>query len=392
MSVSVLIGADAAPVDDAIEAFSAGSAAALLDETLLSLWESCDLRAFDLEIPFTGANRPVPKCGPSLRAPEAAFRGVRALCEKASFVTLANNHILDMGDRGLSDTAALLREAGIPYGGAGKNAGEAAEPVFLSVKGETVGFLCCCENEFSGAGRNTPGAALFDPLETPDAAARAKARCDHLIVLYHGGPEEWPYPTPELQKRLRKLAEKGADAVICQHGHIVGCMEIWEGVPIVYGQGNFLFAASDGAACWQEGLLLEILLDKENPARVVPHPVISSGPGRRSASPEEAETVLRGFEERSREIADPACVPKRTLERARMLSGRLGRALLGNSLPLRALNAVTGRKPLGRFYDTDARLRLIDFFRCETLRELYLTALSDGAEGNEHATRNGEEE
>lgn len=392
MAVSVLIGADVAPSGTAIDAFSAGDPAALLDGALLSLWDACDLRAFDLEIPFTAADLPIPKCGPSLRAPEAAFNGVRALCRKPSFVTLANNHILDMGERGLLDTIALLRKAGIPYGGAGKTAQEAAEPVFLTVKGETIGFLCCCENEFSGAEESAPGAALFDPLETPDAAVEAKKLCDHLIVLYHGGPEEWPYPTPELQKRLRKLAEKGADAVICQHGHIVGCAETYEGVPIVYGQGNFLFAADDGAPCWREGLLLEVLLEKGRPARIVPHPVISDGPGRRAADAGEAKTVLDGFQNRSREIEDPTRIRERTRERAEMLSGMLGRALLGNSLPLRALNAATGRKPLNRFYDADSRLRLIDFFRCETLRELYLTALSDGAEGKGHAARNGKEE
>lgn len=392
MPVSVLIGADVAPVDAAVEAFSKGDPSALLDDALLSLWRSCDLRAFDLEIPFTGETRQIPKCGPALRAPESAFRGVLALCEGPSFVTLANNHILDMGERGLADTISLLKRAGIPSGGAGSSAAEASRPVFLRAGEETVGFLCCCENEFSCAGEDTPGAAPFDPLETPDAVADAKAACDHLIVLYHGGPEEWPYPTPGLQKRLRRLAEKGADAVICQHGHIIGCMETYRDVPIVYGQGNFLFAASDGAPCWREGLLLEVLLEKGSAARIIPHPILSDGSGRRAASPAEKEAVLLGFEERSREIADPARVRERTRERARMLSRQLGRALLGNSLPLRALNAVTGRKPLRTFYDADARLRLIDFFRCETLQELYLTALSDSTGEERHASRNGKEE
>ena len=179
--------------------------------------------------------------------------------------------------------------------------------------------------------------------------------------------------------------------MICQHGHIIGCMETYRGVPIVYGQGNFLFSASDGAPCWREGLLLEVLLEKGAGARIVPHPVLSDGHGRRAAAPDEKEAILLGFEERSREIADPSRVRERTLERARTLSGQLGRARLGNSLPLRAMNAATGRRPLRTFYDADARLRLIDFFRCETLQELYLTALSDGAGEERHASRNGKE-
>ena len=38
------------------------------------------------------------------------------------------------------------------------------------------------------------------------------------------------------------MAENGADVVICQHSHCIGCYEEYQGCYILYGQGNFHFA------------------------------------------------------------------------------------------------------------------------------------------------------
>jgi poly-gamma-glutamate synthesis protein (capsule biosynthesis protein) len=49
---------------------------------------------------------------------------------------LANNHILDWGYDGLSETLQTLNAAGIAHSGAGENANEAAAPAVLNVPGK----------------------------------------------------------------------------------------------------------------------------------------------------------------------------------------------------------------------------------------------------------------
>ena len=49
--------------------------------------------------------------------------------------------------------------------------------------------------------------------------------------------------------------------------------------------------------------------------------------------------------------------------------------LLGDSVLLRGVNALTGRRPLGRLYKKRARLALANHLECESLREVLAEAL-----------------
>lgn len=89
-----------------------------------------------------------------------------------------------------------------------------------------------------------------------------------MIVLYHGGKEHYRYPSPYLQKVCRKLVDKGAGIVICQHSHCVGAMENWNGGTIIYGQGNFLFDHSK-SEFWKTSLLIGLDLEKNIYGKVV---------------------------------------------------------------------------------------------------------------------------
>ena len=53
------------------------------------------------------------------------------------------------------------------------------------------------------------------------------------------------------------MIEKGADIVVCQHSHCIGCMEQWNDRNIIYGHGNFIFDRYVNRL-WDNSFLLQI--------------------------------------------------------------------------------------------------------------------------------------
>ena len=233
----------------------------LFSSEIQEICSEADLVLINLEKPLTDVNTPLGKCPPDYVAPTETINGIKLL--HPTVVTLANNHIMDQKEQGLASTIKVLEQNGIQHVGVGNNLKEARKPVIIEKKRIKVGIYACCEKEFSFATDIAAGANVFDPLETFDDIWALKQNCDYLIVLFHGGMQGYPYPTPYQQKVCRKMCEKGADLVVCQHSHIIGCEEQYEHGRIIYGQGNFLLDdVSDES--WQSGLMIEAEIGEEN--------------------------------------------------------------------------------------------------------------------------------
>lgn len=369
--MNILIGADFVPTESNTAYFVRGDAQHLFGEELQKLLAAADYRIFNLETPLTDTATPIPKCGPNLIASTGAVAGYRAA--GADLLTLANNHILDQGEAGLRTTVETLERAGIAHIGAGDTPHAAAEPYIFTCSGRKIGVYACAEHEFSIVSDTTAGANPIDLLETPDHIAALKAQCDFVIVLYHGGKEYYRYPSPELQKICRKLTEKGADLVLCQHTHCIGCAETHAGGTIVYGQGNFLFDGSEHV-CWQTGLLVRIGDD----FAVSYIPLVKQGETVRLAEGEAAEKILADFSVRSAEILQDGFVAQHYAAFAgEMLEDYLRRACAHRMrLPLRICNKLSGYRLvpwlLKRRYG-GVRMRVLEnCLACEAHRELFL--------------------
>ena len=225
--MKMIIGADLVPTESNYKYFELGDAERLIGKELSEKLQAADFTIFNLELPLTDDASPIEKCGPNLIAPTSTIAGLKAI--DPHFFTLANNHIMDQGAKGLEATMRVLDQAGIAYAGAGVDLAhaQAAASYVMEREGVRVGIYCCAEYEFSIADENTPGANPFDPFESLDHVKALKENCDYVIVLYHGGKEHYRYPSPYLQKVCRKLVSKGADLVVCQHSHCIGCEEKW---------------------------------------------------------------------------------------------------------------------------------------------------------------------
>lgn len=89
-----------------------------------------------------------------------------------------------------------------------------------------------------------------------------KRQSDYVIVIYHGGIEKFQYPSPETKKRFHRMANNGADVVISQHTHCIGCEEYYNDSYLLYGQGDFLLK-NFRPEITDTGIILELDIDEK---------------------------------------------------------------------------------------------------------------------------------
>ena len=373
MGFSVVIGADLVPTSSNYEYFINEDMEYLIGTELISVLQNHDFRIFNLETPLTSVESPIEKCGSNLIAPPSTIKAIRAM--NPTLLTLANNHILDQGEQGLLSTIETLKECNIPYVGVGKNDVDAARPYILEEEETKVGVYACAEREFSIATEKTPGANGFSQLESLDHIVDLKSECDYVIVLYHGGKEHYRYPSPLLQKCCRKMVEKGADLVICQHSHCVGCFEEYNDSIIIYGQGNFLFDCSDNDY-WGSSLLVSIEFGNES-RKIDYIPIVKCADKIRLAKDTQAEGILTAFLERSQRILQKDFIEDEFSAYAESMRLTYMSALCGDNPVFKAINRLTQHGALKRMYSGKALLRVLNYIECETHREMLITLLQN---------------
>ncbi len=371
--MSIIIGADIVPTESNIGFFENADRNKLIGEELCGILDEADYRIFNLEVPLTNLETPIAKYGPCLKSSPQSAAGMKRI--GVDLFTLANNHIMDQDVQGLESTIQTLDKNGIFHVGAGKNLEEARKPFFFTIKGKRYGVYSCAEHEFSIAKDNKPGANPFDPLESLDHIAGMKNQCDYAIVLYHGGKESYRYPSPSLQKTCRKIVEKGADLVICQHSHCIGCKEEYKQSVIVYGQGNFLFLEDDNEY-WNTGIIVRI-----NDSGAVDYvPYQRKGNSIQLADGKERTEILNAFEQRSSEIKQAGFIEEnyKAFADGMLPDYVLFFLNLDQSFFYRAINKLSGqrlRKAVSEHIKKKRGSGMRNFVECEAHRELLLKGL-----------------
>lgn len=209
-------------------------------EQVMPYFEAADFRIINLECPLSDNNSsPITKSGPALISPASCICFLDEA--KVDAATLANNHIGDYGEQPIIDTMKLLEEHNIKHSGAGKNIDEAYKAMYLEKEGIKVAIISACENEFGIAGKKKYGSAGLNMAKIYHAIKREKELADFVIVVFHGGCEQNPLPSPKAIERYRLFCDFGADAVIAGHTHCPQPAEYYKGKPIIYSLGNFFF-------------------------------------------------------------------------------------------------------------------------------------------------------
>ncbi len=302
--MKIVIGGDISiKSEDAKAAFGAKQTGKVFDKGMRDLFRSADEVIVNLECVVTDKDTPIKKFGPNLNAP---FGTGDVLKEAGvTLCALSNNHIFDFGKAGMKDTFAELERCGLPYTGYGQNVQDARKNYILEKDGKKVAVINVCEHEYSYALENREGAREYDPYDTSDDIMSAKKNADYVIVIYHGGKEHCRYPSPRLLKLCRSMVHHGADVVLCQHSHCIGCYEKYQGSHILYGQGNFHFAwkmeTEEKCRMWDTGLVAVIDIDDKG-LKFDMLPTVMQAPCLCLAEGEEKQQLLDELYERSKSL------------------------------------------------------------------------------------------
>ena len=250
-----------------------------------------DLRIVNLETAITSADTHWPDKAIHYRMHPQNIDCLSAV--RISGCALANNHILDWGYEGLSDTLQTLDSAGIAHAGAGKNADEAAMPAVLDLTGKGRALLFSFGSTTSGIPRDwratsiSPGVNLLDDLSETTAtrvasqmrqSASGGQMGDVLVASIHWG-SNWGYDIPPEQIAFaHRLIDEGVAIVHGHSSHHVKAIEVFKGRLILYGCGDFL-TDYEGISGYETlrgdlGLMYLVDLDSRNgqlmSARLVP--------------------------------------------------------------------------------------------------------------------------
>lgn len=173
-----------------------------------------------------------------------AFRGNISFVESLKtagfdFVSLVNNHSLDFGTEGVSDTEYTLTQAGLSFVSPLNQTKE------FVIKNMKVGIV--------GVSSGPVGHKLTDYEYIKSTVADLKTRNDFVILIFHGGaegadktavPGTEEFVGTENRGNVELLAhtaiDAGADLVLGSGPHVLRKLETYNGKLIAYSLGNFV--------------------------------------------------------------------------------------------------------------------------------------------------------
>ncbi|MEI7497972.1 MAG: AmmeMemoRadiSam system protein B [Candidatus Falkowbacteria bacterium] len=147
-----------------------------------------------------------------------------------NYVTIANNHLSDQGQKGIEETKNNLTSIGLPFSGcADRQVGDCS--VISQSYGTTKVGLIGLSMVYGD----------FDPDQAKKIVQTTKSANDLVVVNIHWGSEYTHQFSKKQQNIAHALIDAGADVIIGHHPHVVQGIEMYKNKPIFYSLGNFIF-------------------------------------------------------------------------------------------------------------------------------------------------------
>ena len=172
-------------------------------------------------------------------------------------VNLANNHILDYGVQGYSDTQKALKQYGVDYYG--------NDEVFVkNVNGINIGFYGLYLGNITIDAVNERIQRLIDK------------EADVIVGAFHTGTESQYFPTDFQKSIARKAIDLGTDIVIQHHPHVLQDVAWYNNKIIAYSLGNFCFGGNTNPGD-KRSMIFQVKVDKYLNLAFKKIPVLISG-------------------------------------------------------------------------------------------------------------------
>ena len=244
-------------------------------EKISALFKEADLAVANLESPFlvTG-NYQVLTGSFSFKANP---KSVASLSEAGfDVLSLANNHMLNQGAKGLADTEKVLDAASINYVGPKDH-----NLVIKDSNGIKFAFLAYTYND-----SNLIATISDDSLKSDIESAKKQA--DVVIVLMHAGTEYTRKPNADQIKFAHNAIDYGADLIVGGHPHWPQTTETYKDKTIIYSLGNLVFDQM-----WSKetsvGLVAKVYFDDKEQINVEYIPINIKDYGQADLMPDGAE-------------------------------------------------------------------------------------------------------
>jgi poly-gamma-glutamate capsule biosynthesis protein CapA/YwtB (metallophosphatase superfamily) len=184
-------------------------------------------------------------------------------------VTMANNHGMDYGARGLADSLAAAASAAsanppLSVVGIGTDTRQAFAPAVRDVRGTTVAVIGASSADDPTADPTAQWAATddragiavaADPARLVKAVTEVRRGADVVVVYLHWGIQGERCPSDSQVAMARALAAAGADIVVGTHAHVVQGAGLLNETYVAYGLGNFVWYNQGSDAASTTGVL-----------------------------------------------------------------------------------------------------------------------------------------
>ena len=206
------------------------------------LLDSADIRVGNLECVVATKGTPEPDKPYTFRAHP---RTLKLLQRHFDALSLANNHSGDYGPIAFGEMLDRLDRQHISYFGGGRTLAQAHTPLVIERNGLRVALLGY--NEFFPrsfeADFDKPGIAWSEDeqVRLDIRTARSRYHADLVIPVMHWGWEHENLASSRQLQLARLMIDAGADAVVGGHPHVTQNVEQYQGKPIIYSLGNFVF-------------------------------------------------------------------------------------------------------------------------------------------------------
>ncbi|NNE66970.1 MAG: hypothetical protein HKN33_10440 [Pyrinomonadaceae bacterium] len=274
-------------------------------------------------------------------------------------VSIANNHTLDCGRKGLIQTIEFLDLNEISYAGVYHPDGGGSGVAKIRKNGISIGFAAF--TAIPTIPGKIPGPELLraEPSEVTRALKALRAEVDVVVASIHWGTEYSSSPTKRQRSLAHVAAEAGADLVLGHHPHVLQGFETLttdkgRKALIAYSLGNFVFDSPTRVnKLLKESLVLKLKLTEYGVSEAEIIPVKIEGYRPHPASKMESARILDRVSRMSADLGTSVDGSRVVLDSVMPIS-EMTADLDGDGIPERVILDHNAEKTLKIFHGNQA--------------------------------------